>query len=81
MLQMLSSFVLLGYQGGITLIALIAKDFLAGPTLSYMSMTGSLIVCLVGLNVLGASKVRTANMIPAIFMPILLEPLFCWIFG
>lgn len=77
----LSAFVLLGYQGGITLIALIAKDFMSGPMLSYMSMTGSLIVCLVGLNVLGASKVRTANMIPAIFMPILLEPLFCWIFG
>lgn len=77
----LSAFVVLIYQGAITLLALVSSDLLTGALLSYMSMTGSLVICLVGTNVLGATKVRTANMIPAIFMPILIEPLFRLIFG
>ena len=76
----LSAFVVLFYQGAITTLAFFASDLLTGPILSYMSTTGSLIIILVGLNVLGATKVRTANMVPAIFIPILLEPLFRWIF-
>lgn len=76
----LSAFVVLTYQGAITTLAFFATDLLTGPILSYMSMTGSLIIILVGLNVVGATKVRTANMVPAIFIPILLEPLFAWIF-
>lgn len=77
----LSAFSVLIYQGAITLLALVSSNLLTGALLSYMSATGSLVVCLVGTNVLGATKVRTANMIPAIFMPILLEPLFRLIFG
>lgn len=77
----LSAFTVLIYQGGITLFTLVFSGFLTPSLISYMSMTGSLVVCLVGTNVLGATKVRTANMIPAIFMPILLEPLFRLIFG
>lgn len=76
----LSAFVVLLYQGTITTLAFFMADLLTGPTLSYMSMTGSLIIVLVGLNVMGATKVRTANMVPAIFIPLLLEPLFAWIF-
>ena len=76
----LSAFVVLLYQGTITTLAFFMADLLTGPTLSYMSMTGSLIIVLVGLNVMGATKVRTANMVPAIFIPLLLEPLFAWMF-
>ncbi len=77
----LSAFIVLLYQGAITTLAFFVSDLLTGPILSYMSMTGSLIIILVGLNVMGATKVRTANMVPAIFIPILLEPLFRLIFG
>ncbi len=76
----LSAFAVLLYQGTITTLAFFMEDLLTGPTLSYMSVTGSLIIILIGLNVMGVSKVRTANMLPAIFLPILLEPLFRWIF-
>lgn len=77
----LAAFTVLIYQGAITLLTLVSSELLTGALLSYISATGSLVVCLVGTNVLGATKVRTANMIPAIFMPILLEPLFRLIFG
>lgn len=76
----LSGFVVLLYQGGITLLALCFASLISAATLTYMSVTGSLIIVLVGLNAMGVTKVRTANMVPAIFMPLLLAPLFGLLF-
>jgi len=45
-----------------------------------MSVTGSLIVILLGTNVLGITKVRTANMVPAMFVAIGVEALLNLIF-
>jgi uncharacterized membrane protein YqgA involved in biofilm formation len=70
-----SALSLLVYQGGITLIAYFASDFIPTATLSYMSVTGSLIIILIATNMLGLTKVKTANMIPAIFIPLLLAPI------
>ena len=72
---MFSAFPVLIYQGALTALALITKDLLPTSTVSYMSITGSLIIILIGTNMLGITKVKTANMIPAMFMPILLAPL------
>ena len=44
-------------------------------TITYMSVTGSLIIILVGTNVMGITNVKTANMVPAMFMPLIVEPL------
>ena len=68
----LSAFTLLIYQGGIALIGFFAANFLPAAALTYMSVTGSLIIILIGTNMLGMTKVKTANMVPAIFMPLLL---------
>jgi uncharacterized membrane protein YqgA involved in biofilm formation len=38
-------------------------------------MTGSLIIILVGTNVLGATKIKTANMVPAMFVALAIEAL------
>ncbi len=76
----LSAFVVLIYQGGITLLALWFVNLISATTLAYMSMTGSLVIVFIGLNTMGVTKVRTANMVPAIFIPMLLAPLFSWIF-
>ncbi len=70
-----SAFFVLVYQGALTLLGLFVSDLLPVATVSYMSATGSLIIILIGLNMLGATKVKTANMTPAIFLPILLWPL------
>ena len=72
----LSAFTLLLYQGTIALIGFFASDFIPAAGLSYMSVTGSLIIILIGTNMLGITKVKTANMVPAIFLPLLLM----WIF-
>jgi uncharacterized membrane protein YqgA involved in biofilm formation len=63
------------YQGCITLLSLVFSNFIPAASLAYLSATGSLILVLIGLNGLGATKVRTANMTPAVFIPLLLVPI------
>jgi len=75
-----SAFFVLGYQGVITLLATFLVGALSATTLTYMSVTGSLIVVLLGTNVLGITKVRTANMIPSMFIAIGVEALLNLIF-
>ena len=75
-----SAFFILFYEGVLTLFGTALVGVLSASTLTYMSVTGSLIVVLLGTNVLGITKVRTANMTPAMFMPILVEMVLNWIF-
>ena len=75
-----SAFFVLVYQGLLTLCATALVEVLSAATLTYMSVTGSLVVILLGTNVLGVTKVRTANMIPAMFVAIGIEALLNLIF-
>ena len=75
-----SAFFVLIYQGVLTLFGTALVGVLSASTLTYMSVTGSLIVILLGTNVLGVTKVRTANMVPAMFVAIGVEALLNWIF-
>ncbi len=70
-----SAFLVLFYQGLISLIGYGLISLLPAASIAYMSATGSLVIILVGTNILGATHVKTANMIPAIFMPTLIWPL------
>lgn len=75
-----SAFFILVYQGALTLFGTALVGVLTETTLTYMSVTGSLIVILLGTNVLGITKARTANMVPAMFLAIGVEALLNWIF-
>lgn len=75
-----SAFFVLIYQGAITLFGLFLTNVASPEVLTYMSVVGSLIIIPVGTNVLGLTKIKTANMLPAMFMPIWLYPLFELIF-
>ena len=75
-----SAFFILVYQGVLTLFGTALVGVLTETTLTYMSVTGSLIVILLGTNVLGITKARTANMVPAMFLAIGVEALLNWIF-
>ena len=75
-----SAFFVLVYQGILTLFGTALVGILSAETLTYMSVTGSLIVILLGTNVLGVTKVRTANMLPSVFVAIGIEALLKWIF-
>ncbi len=71
-----SSFLLLLYQGAIAVGGFFLASFIPAATIAYMSATGSLIIVLVGTNLLGITHVKTANMVPAMFVPLALAPLF-----
>ena len=77
-----SALTLLVYQGAFALLGMFlsTSGIVPASTITYMSVTGSLIIILIGTNMLGATKVKTANMIPAIFMPAAICPLFNLIF-
>ena len=70
-----SAFGVLVYQGSIAAIGYFLQSVLPEASIAYMSVVGSLVIILVGTNTMGITKIRTANMIPAIFLPILLVPL------
>lgn len=59
------------YQGSITLLAQYVGQFLTDAVVLQMSAVGSLLIIAIGLNMLGIVKIRIANMLPAIFLPIL----------
>lgn len=59
------------YQGALELIAFYAGPFMTDYMIAEMSAAGSIIIIALGLNMLGATKIKIANLIPAMFMPIL----------
>ncbi len=67
----LSAIPVLLYQGLFSLLALGVLDGVAAPVMGALSCTGSLVIVVIGLNMLGATKVKTANLLPAVFLPLL----------
>lgn len=59
------------YQGAITLTAVFMKDLLVPATIQEMTSTGGLLIVAIGLNLLGITRIRVGNLLPAIFMPLL----------
>lgn len=70
---MLSSVTILIYQGAITLLAGCVSTILTDAVITSMSAIGSLLILGLGLNVVGATDVKVANLLPAIFLPILID--------
>lgn len=69
---MLSAVFVLVYQGGLTLLASALAPVLTGSVIAEMTCVGSLIIIGTGLNLLGITKLKLMNLLPAMFLPILL---------
>ena len=67
------------YQGAITVFAGALSPYLSDFAVAEMSCTGSLLIFALGLNMIGAAKVKVANYLPAIFLPIAICPLYEWL--
>lgn len=59
-------------EGTVALLASLLTGVLTDAVITEISVTGSLIIIGVGLNVLGLTKLRIMNMTPALLLPILL---------
>ena len=60
------------YQGGLTLLAIAAAPLLSTAVINEMTCVGSLVIIATGLNLLGITKLKLMNYIPAMFLPIVL---------
>lgn len=60
------------YQGSITLLAQWISPLLTDTVINEMTCVGSVIILGLGLNMLGITKLKVMNYVPAIFIPILL---------
>lgn len=60
------------YQGAITLLAQWVAPILSDVVIAEMNCVGSVIIIGLALNMLGITKLKVMNYVPAIFIPILL---------
>jgi len=64
------------YQGIITLTASFLQGWLVEYIIVEVSAVGSILIMGLGLNMLGTYKIKVANMLPAIFIPLLYYIIF-----
>ena len=78
-----SALFILVFQGGLTLLAGLVAPFLSQAVIIEMTAAGGTILIGMGLNMLELSekRIKVANMLPAIFLPIAYIPLANWISG
>lgn len=76
-----STIFILVFQGGITLLAGAAAPYLSVAVTAEMTAVGGTILLGLAINLLGLGRerIRVANMLPAIFLPVAYVPLAAWI--
>ena len=76
-----SALFVLVFQGALTLLAGVLAPFLSAAVVTEMSAVGGVILLGMGINMLELSprRIKVANMLPAIFLPIAFVPLSDWI--
>lgn len=67
------------YQGLITLLATWIEPLLTTAVVNEMNCVGYVIIIGLAMIILGITKLKVMNMVPAIFLPIALVPLYDWI--
>ncbi len=63
-----STIPVLFYQGGITLLAQLIRDFLSPEVINEMTAVGGVLILSIGFDLLEIRKIRTGNLLPAILI-------------
>lgn len=69
---LLSAFLLLIYQGSITLLASVIAPFLKDDLIREVTCIGSLLIIAMGLNMMGITKLKVMNYLPGILIAAIL---------
>ena len=69
----LSAFSVLLYQGSLTLAAAYLQPLLSEATKADMTCLGGLLIIGIGLNMLEQHNIKVANLLPAVFIPLLYQ--------
>lgn len=76
---MASAVFVLIFQGAIVLLAGAVSPLLTQEVINEMVCAGSLLIFALGLDLTGIKKLKVMNYLPAVFLPIILVPLYNWI--
>ena len=68
---------MLVFQGGIVLLAQFLAPILSTSAIAEMSCAGSLMILALGLNIIGVTKIKVINFLPAL----VLVPVVVMLFG
>jgi len=68
----LSGVMLFVYQGALALASTLVQPYLTTTVVNELTSVGSLLIIAIGLNMLGLTKIKVVNLLPAVFIPILL---------
>jgi len=68
----LAAVFVLVFQGGIVLLAQTVSPLLGDAVIAEMTCVGSVLIFALGLNLVGLTKIKVLNYLPAVFLPILL---------
>ena len=69
---LLSAVFVLVYQGALTLLASLLAPVLTASVIAEMTCVGNLIIIGTGLNLLGITRLKLMNFLPAMFLPMIL---------
>jgi len=73
---MLSCISVLIIEGGLTLLAVVVEPVMTTEVIAHFSVIGSILIIALGLNMLGITKIKVMNYVPAIFLPLILCLIF-----
>lgn len=79
---LLSAVAVLVIQGGLVLLAGLIAPLMSTGAINEMTCAGSLLIIMIGTNLMGITKIKVADFLPAIlFAPIIYNiiPLFTWL--
>ena len=66
-----SALAILVYQGGLTLLSIWLKPYVSDLLIQEVSACGGAIIIMIGINLLGVKKIKTADFLPALIIEIL----------
>lgn len=72
---LLSTLFVFVFQGGLVLVSSMAGEFLSLSMQNEMICVGSVMIIGLGLNIIGVSKIKVANFIPAMFIAPAITPI------
>lgn len=75
----LSALAVFLYQGAITLLAQFLAPLLTAELVTEMSAVGGLLIVGIGVNLFEKLHVKVGNLLPAIFMPVIVVPFVNWL--
>lgn len=75
-----SAIVVLIYQGGITLLAAFLSAYMTPEMILTISMIGNLMLIAIAFNFMEIAKVKVANLLPALLIPIIYLIIQNWLF-